>query len=71
MTIQTGTVKWFDEKKGFGFIARTDGTQDVFAHQNEIRAAGGERRTLTEGASVQFEVKNGAKGREAANIRTV
>lgn len=70
MTIQTGTVKWFNDSKGFGFIAPSDGGKDLFAHQSEIRNDGG-FRTLAEGAQVQFEVKNGPKGLQAANIRTV
>ena len=70
MTIQTGTVKWFDDGKGFGFIAPTDGSKDLFAHHSEIRNNGG-FRTLAEGARVEFEVKAGAKGPQASNIRTI
>lgn len=70
MTTQTGTVKWFNDSKGFGFIAPSDGTKDLFAHQSEIRNGGG-FRTLAEGAQVEFEVKNGPKGLQAANIRTL
>ncbi len=70
MSIQTGTVKWFNDSKGFGFIAPSDGGKDLFAHQSEIRNDGG-FRTLAEGAQVQFEVKNGPKGLQAANIRTL
>ncbi len=70
MTIQTGTVKWFDDGKGFGFIAPSDGSKDLFAHHSEIRNNGG-FRTLAEGARVEFEVKAGAKGPQAANIRAL
>ena len=70
MTIQTGTVKWFNDGKGFGFIAPSDGGKDLFAHHSEIRNDGG-FRTLAEGANVQFEVKDGPKGPQATNIRTV
>lgn len=70
MTIQTGTVKWFNDSKGFGFIAPSDGSKDLFAHQSEIRNNGG-FRTLAEGAQVEFEVKTGPKGLQAANIRTI
>ncbi len=70
MTTQTGTVKWFDDGKGFGFIAPTDGSKDLFAHHSEIRNNGG-FRTLAEGARVEFEVKAGAKGPQASNIRTI
>ncbi|MFA9441547.1 cold-shock protein [Uliginosibacterium sp. sgz301328] len=68
--MQTGTVKWFDDAKGFGFIAPSDGSKDLFAHHSEIRNEGG-FRTLAEGAKVEFEVKPGAKGPQAVNIRTL
>jgi len=70
MTMQTGTVKWFNDGKGFGFIAPTDGSKDLFAHYSDIRADGG-FRTLAEGAQVEFEVKQGPKGPHAANIRSL
>ncbi len=70
MTIQTGIVKWFNDGKGFGFIAPSDGGKDLFAHHSEIRNDGG-FRTLAEGANVQFEVKSGPKGPQATNIRAV
>ena len=69
-TLQTGTVKWFDDGKGFGFITPADGGKDLFAHHSEIRNGGG-FRTLAEGAKVQFEVKEGPKGLQAASIRTL
>ncbi|MGC3963524.1 MAG: cold-shock protein [Rhodocyclaceae bacterium] len=68
--MQTGTVKWFDDAKGFGFISPSDGSKDLFAHHSEIRNEGG-FRTLAEGAKVEFEVKQGAKGPQAVNIRTI
>lgn len=61
----TGTVKWFNEAKGFGFIER-DGEPDVFVHYTEIIATG--FRTLAEGASVEFDTKEGPKGLAAANV---
>jgi CspA family cold shock protein len=70
MAIQTGIVKWFNDGKGFGFIAPNDGGKDLFAHHSEIRNDGG-FRTLAEGASVQFEVKDGPKGPQATNIRAI
>ncbi len=70
MTIQTGIVKWFNDGKGFGFIAPSDGGKDLFAHHSEIRNDGG-FRTLAEGANVQFEVKSGPKGPQATNIRAI
>lgn len=70
MTTKTGTVKWFSDDKGFGFIAPADGSADLFAHHSEIRNNGG-FRTLAEGAKVEFETKDGPKGVQAANIRTI
>ena len=62
----TGTVKWFNDAKGYGFIARTDG-EDVFAHYSAIAGEG--YRSLMEGAEVEFDVEDGgAKGPRAANI---
>ncbi len=61
-----GTVKWFNEKKGFGFIAKDEG-EDVFVHFSAI--AGDGFRTLVEGQRVQFEVEKGPKGPQANNVR--
>ena len=61
----TGTVKWFNASKGYGFIAR-DGGEDVFVHQSAIQAKG--YRTLEEGQRVEFEVEMGAKGPKASNV---
>jgi CspA family cold shock protein len=62
----TGTVKWFNESKGFGFIAPADGGDDVFVHFSAIQ--GGGFRTLTEGQAVNFEVERGPKGLQATNV---
>ncbi len=62
-----GTVKWFNESKGFGFIARNDGDADVFVHYSAIQAGG--FKTLTEGQSVSFDVVKGAKGPAAENVK--
>lgn len=70
MAIQNGIVKWFNDAKGFGFIAPNDGGKDLFAHHSEIRNSGG-FRTLAEGAQVEFEVKDGPKGPQATNIRAL
>ena len=69
-TPQSGTVKWFNESKGYGFIAPDDGGKDLFAHFREIQGANG-FKTLAENARVQFEVTQGAKGPQASNIRTI
>ena len=66
--IETGTVKWFNDEKGFGFIARDTG-DDVFVHFTAINMEG--RRSLQEGQSVSFEVENGAKGPQATNVSLV
>ena len=65
MNKTTGTVKWFNEKKGFGFITR-EGGDDVFAHFSEIQGDG--FKTLTENQKVEFEVTNDTKGDKATNI---
>ena len=63
----TGTVKWFNESKGFGFITPSDGGKDVFVHFSAIAGEG--FRTLTEGQEVTFEVENGPKGPQATNVQ--
>ena len=62
----TGTVKWFNESKGFGFISQDDGGADVFVHFNAIQSTG--FKTLAEGQAVTFEVENGPKGLQASNV---
>lgn len=63
--METGTVKWFNEAKGYGFIQRDNG-QDVFVHFKAINGDG--FKTLTEGEKVQFEVQQGPKGLSASNV---
>ena len=63
-----GTVKWFNDAKGFGFISQ-DGSQDVFVHHTAIIAEG--FRSLAEGDRVEFDVKQGPKGLQAANVRKI
>ncbi len=65
MAVETGTVKWFSNEKGFGFIARESG-DDVFVHFSAITMDG--YKTLTEGQKVEFEVVQGPKGAQAANV---
>jgi len=64
----TGTVKWFNSEKGYGFIAPDDGSADVFAHYSEIAATGG-YRNLDENQKVEYDLAQGPKGPQAANIR--
>lgn len=66
---ETGTVKWFNDQKGFGFIARSNGEKDVFVHHSAIMGQG--YKTLKEGEHVEFEVEEGAKGPAAANVERV
>ena len=62
-----GTVKWFDDAKGFGFITPTDGSGDLFAHFKEIQGSG--FKSLKEGQKVEFEAQKGPKGMQATQIR--
>ncbi len=63
-----GRVKWFNERKGFGFISRDDG-DDVFVHFSEIKSAG--FKTLAENQEVSFEIKEGPKGLQASNVKAL
>ena len=61
-----GSVKWFDDRKGYGFIAR-EGGKDIFVHFSAIQGAG--FKTLSEGEEVEFEIVNGPKGEQATNVQ--
>lgn len=63
----SGTVKWFNAEKGFGFIAPSDGSPDVFAHYSQIQSNG--FRSLEENQAVEFDIESGPKGPQASNIR--
>src|SRR5207248_11336848 len=65
----TGTVKWFNDSKGFGFITQDNGGEDVFCHHTAIQAEG--FRTLAEGQKVQFEVTKGPKGLQAQAVKPI
>lgn len=65
----TGTVKWFNSEKGYGFIAPDDGSADVFVHYSEINGQG--FRTLEEDQRVEFEVSQGPKGPQAASVARI
>ena len=69
MTVQTGTVKWFNESKGYGFITPDGGGKDLFAHFREIQGTGFKK--LAENDRVQFSVTQGPKGDQASNITPV
>jgi CspA family cold shock protein len=64
-----GTVKWFNAEKGYGFIAPSDGSADVFVHFSAIQGDG--YRSLDEGATVEFDTTQGQKGLQADNVRAV
>jgi len=64
-----GTVKWFNDTKGFGFIAPQSGSKDVFVHQSAIMANG--FRSLSEGDQVEFSIEQGPKGPSAANVQKI
>jgi len=65
----TGTVKWFNADKGYGFITPDEGDKDLFVHFSAIQGSG--YRTLAEGAKVEYELGEGAKGPQATNVRVI
>ena len=69
MSNATGTVKWFNDAKGFGFIAQDNGGKDVFVHFSALTGSG--FKSLAEGQKVTFDVTDGAKGPQASNVVTI
>ena len=69
MSTLKGTVKWFNGKKGFGFIEREDKEKDAFVHASAVKAAG--LRFLNEGAKLEFELEDGPKGPSAVNLKKI
>lgn len=69
MALVNGTVKWFNEEKGYGFIQKDEGGSDIFVHFRQINAQG--RRTLHEGQKVTFEIGEGQKGPQAENVTVI
>jgi CspA family cold shock protein len=68
-SMATGTVKWFNDSKGYGFISPDEGEKDLFVHHSNI--AGNGFKTLAEGAKVEFEAREGEKGPEATNVSPI
>ena len=66
-----GTVKWFKDDKGYGFIVRDDGEKDVFVHHSAIQDPAGGFRSLSEGDRVEFDVVQGTKGPAAENLKKI
>ena len=65
----TGTVKWFNDTKGYGFITPDEGGKDLFVHHSQIVGTG--FKSLAEGAKVEFEAREGQKGPESSNVQTI
>jgi CspA family cold shock protein len=70
LVMEQGTVKWFNDAKGFGFLSRSNGQDDVFVHYSAIQSNGG-FRSLQEGQAVQFNVVKGPKGWQAENVQAL
>jgi CspA family cold shock protein len=69
VAVATGTVKWFNNDKGYGFITPSDGSADVFVHYSAIDGRG--YRSLEEGQAVEFETQQGPKGLQASSVRAI
>jgi CspA family cold shock protein len=69
LQMATGTVKWFSDEKGYGFVTPDDSGKDLFVHHNDIEGSG--FKSLAEGAKVEYEAEAGDKGPKAVNVRTI
>ena len=69
MTTITGTVKWYNSKKGYGFVQRDDGDKDIFLHASAVKAAG--LRYVNEGEKYSFDLSDGPKGPSAVNLKKI
>ena len=67
--MSTGTVKWYNARKGFGFVEQEDGEKDIFVHASAVKSAG--LRRLQEGQKISFDVEDSPKGPNAINIKTI
>jgi len=70
-TLETGTVKWFNSEKGYGFIQQENGGKDLFVHFKNVNSQGHGRVSLEDGQKVTFEIVEGQKGLEAQNVTAV
>ena len=71
MSVKTGTVKWFNSDKGYGFIQLDDGGNDLFVHFSQVKREGYGRVYLDEGQKVSFEIGEGPKGKQAINVQKI
>ena len=71
MSVKTGTIKWFNSEKGYGFIQVDDGSKDLFVHFSQVKKEGPGRVNLDDGQKVSFEIGEGPKGKQAINVQVI